>query len=293
MRFDTHVHLWRPGDGHRVLIRERIPALDADYSLAAVRRTLAEADVARIILVSAAQEESETAGLLAAAGEAPGLVAGVVGWLDLQAPDLDARIERCAAEPAWLGVRLPLTVMADREFIGGAGAAIAALAEAGALLELLAAPDQLDLAASVLAEHPQAVVVVDHAGNPDMSAAPTPEWQAGLARLARLPNAWCKVSAFWAPGDPPPSVARAEPFFAHALAVFGAGRLVAAANWPVSALAGPYAAPWTRLEALAGRTGLSQAEWAGLAHDNAERMTAAVRARRAGTQREEALEWQP
>ena len=30
VRFDTHVHLWRPGDGHRVLIRERIPELDAD-----------------------------------------------------------------------------------------------------------------------------------------------------------------------------------------------------------------------------------------------------------------------
>ena len=280
VRFDTHVHLWRPGDGHRVLIRERIPELDADHSLAAVRPLLAAAGVGRILLVSAAQEEAETESLLAAAEGARDLVAGVVGWLDLEAPAIEARIRSFAARPAWLGIRLPLTVMADRNFIGRARVtrAIAALAEAGALIEVLAAPDQLGLAARVLAEHPAARIILDHAGNPDTGAAPSREWVAGLQAFARLPGAVCKVSAFWVPGDPAPSVERAAPFFAAVVDAFGPSRMVAAANWPVTSLAGDYAAPWHRLEALADGAGLGAGDWAAIAATNAERLTNAVRA---------------
>ena len=78
MRVDTHVHLWQRGDGHRVLIRERLAALDRDFTMDGLAPELDAAGVQRVILVSAAQEEAETDALLAAARAAPDRVLGVV-----------------------------------------------------------------------------------------------------------------------------------------------------------------------------------------------------------------------
>jgi len=262
MRFDTHLHVWWPDDGAGIRIRARLPELDRDFSLETVLPALAAAGVEKAILVSAAQEEADTERLLDVAAAHPQLVRGVIGWLDLEAGAVADRIAHYRADPNWLGARLPLTIIEDRRFIARPAviAALRRLAETGGIAEILAAPDQLDSVAETLGGVAGLRVVVDHAGNPDFAVPPTPEWRAGVARLATLPGAVCKVSSFWAPGDPPLDAARALPFFAHIVDCFGPARMIAAANWPVSTLLGPYDESWRLLDRLAPLCGLSAAD---------------------------------
>lgn len=262
MRFDTHLHVWWPGDGAAIRIRSRIPELDRDFSLARVRPALVASGVSQVILVSAAQQEDENERLLAVARENADIVAGVIGWLDLEAPDVAKRAAHHRKDSRWLGVRLPLTIHPDRRFISRAAVrgGLEALRDQGIVAQFLAGPDQLPDVAAAIGSVQGLRAIIDHAGTPDFAAAPTILWKAGISALARLPDTACKVSTFWNPGDPPVSDDRALAFFSHVAETFGPHRMIAAANWPPSSLAGPYEESWNRLDRLAALTGFCQAD---------------------------------
>lgn len=253
-RFDTHVHLWNRGDGHPVRIRSRVPALDGDFGMGKLRPLLAPAGVSRLILVSAAQTEAEPAGLLRIAAENRNLVAGVIGWLDLAAPDFEARLASACADPLWLGLRLPI-VLEDADIWAarpGLDTALAALADARAVVQVLVAPGQIATAATVLERHRRLRIVIDHVANPDLTHPGDAAWHEGMARLARLPNAFAKLSMLWLPGQPVAEDAALAPIFDHVAHQFGHNRLLAASNWPVSAPGFAYGAVFATIERLTG-----------------------------------------
>ncbi len=237
-RFDSHVHLWRRDDGNAIRIRDRVPELDQDFGLVELVPRLIEAEVERIVLVSAAQNEREPAGLLQVARRHPDLVAGVIGWLDIGDPEFDAKVADLSADPAWLGIRLPV-VLEDAEAFAarpGIDAALHRLARAGAVVQVLVNPSQIAAIAPVLERHPDLRTVIDHAANPGVSRPLTDEWRDGMHRLGEMPNSVCKVSAFWLPGAEPPTDDQKRPFADVILDAFGPARLVAASNWPVTSL---------------------------------------------------------
>ncbi len=237
-RFDTHVHLWLRGDGNRVRIRERVPELDRDFGLVELLPQLIEAEVERIVLVSAAQNEREPAGLIEVAHRHPDLVAGVIGWLDPGDAELSTKVARLAADPAWLGIRLPIVLEDATAFVAQSGidAALDRLVAANAVVQVLVNPAQIATVAPLLERHPDLRVVIDHAANPDVAMPVSSEWRDGIRRLGGLPNAACKVSAFWLPGMPAPTADQLQPFADEILAAFGTERIVAASNWPVTTL---------------------------------------------------------
>lgn len=237
-RFDTHVHLWRRGDGNVVRIRQRVLELDRDFGLEQLLPQLIEAEVERIVLVSAAQNEREPAGLLEVARRHPDLVAGVIGWLDPGDADFAAKVARLAVDPAWLGIRLPIVLEDAAAFVArpGIDAALEQLAAVDAVVQVLVNPAQIATVAPLLERHPDLRIVIDHAANPDVSQPVSAEWREGIRRLSELPNGACKVSAFWLPGSAPPSE---DQLLGHAHEIadaFGPRRLVAASNWPVTTL---------------------------------------------------------
>jgi L-fuconolactonase len=274
MRFDTHLHVWWRGDGAGIRIRSNMPELDRDFSFPTVRPMLAAAGVSRALLVSSAQQEDDNDRLQAVGADNADIVAGVIGWLDLEAPGVAARIAHYGSSPLWRGVRLPLTIHEDRRHVTRPAVrrGLAALAKAGAAAEILAAPGQLADVAAVLADLPGLTAIIDHAGTPDFTAPPTAEWCDGIVVLAALPGTICKVSAFWVPGDPPVADRNALPFFAHIAATFGPERMIAAANWPVSSLAGPYDQSWRLLDRLAAAAGLDADAKRAIMAGNAQRL---------------------
>ncbi|SFZ80609.1 L-fuconolactonase [Devosia enhydra] len=253
-RFDTHVHLWRRGDGHPVRIRSRVPELDADFDMHALRPLLASAEISRLILVSAAQIEAEPAGLLIVAEAHRDVVAGVIGWLDLAVPDFEARLAAACTNPLWLGLRLPVVLEDAETWVAQPGLddALAALADVGAVIQVLVAPHQIATVATVLERHTGLRIVIDHVANPDLTHPGDPVWHEGIARLARLPNAFAKLSMLWLPGQTLPDEAALAAIFAHVARQFGHHRLLAASNWPVSAPGFAYRDVFATIERLTG-----------------------------------------
>jgi len=237
-RFDTHVHLWRRGDGHPVRIRERVPELDQDFDLDRLLPEIADASVSRVVLVSAAQDEREPAWLLEVARKRPDLVAGVIGWLNLFDAAFPLKLAALIEDPHWLGIRLPIVLEDAAAFASrpGIDAALDHLAAADALVQVLINPSQIEAVAPLLERHPNLRVVIDHAANPDVGRPMSSEWRDGMHRLSALPNAACKVSAFWLPGMAPPTRDDIRPFADEIGTAFGHDRIVAASNWPVATM---------------------------------------------------------
>jgi L-fuconolactonase len=258
MMIDAHVHVWQPGDGHRVLIRERVSALDEDFSFERLMPELPGAGVEQVVLVSAAQSWAETQRLLQVARRFPLNVAGVVGYLPMDEDDFEHRLEQACLHPALVGLRLPLVVFDDADWIRRprVGRALDAIAARGLVAQVLAGPAHLAACAQVLAEHPRLAAVIDHAGNPGPRNRDDTVWLDGLAALGRDTAAWCKVGDFAPAVDLPADEDRCTTVLRHVLACFGNERLLYGSNWPVSALQQRYPAVAGGLRAAAGRVGL-------------------------------------
>lgn len=253
-------------------IRSALPDLDRDFSFERMRSTLLATRVSRVILVAAAQQEDQNARLVEIAKKNPDLVVGVIGWLDVEARDFELRVRAFAADPIWLGIRLPLTIHDDRRYVlrPEVRRALATLRAHGAIAEFLVGPDQLIDVATLLSELPGLRAVLDHAGNPDFSTPPRQDWRRDLAALASLPDVVCKISNFWMPGDPPVRDEIALAFFREVVAAFGATRTIAGANWPPSGLAGPYEASWDRIDRLFAAAAVGSDAARAILFDNAD-----------------------
>lgn len=127
---------------------------------------------------------------------------------------------------------------------------LVAAAERGLTIDVCARDHQLplilDLLEALFDRAPQARVVLDHLGKPDIAAHAGDihgaDWAGNLRRLAALPNVFAKLSGLttqddWAQGRDETLV----PYIAHALDCFGPERLMFGGDWPVVDLAGGYA----------------------------------------------------
>ncbi|WP_035839646.1 amidohydrolase family protein [Kitasatospora azatica] len=246
MRIDAHHHVWD-------LARRPQPWLDAP-ELAAIRRGfgLAElapvaqaADIQRTVLVQVLPDLTETREFLALAA-AEDLVAGVVGWLDLTAPDVADTLAELRQGPGGellVGMRHLVQGEADpawlarpdvRRGLGEVGAA-------GLCYDLLTLPHQLPAAIETVRALPEVPFVLDHLSKPPIAGGELEPWAALLRELAREPNVSCKLSGMVTEADPQGwTVADLRPYAEAALDAFGPERLMFGSDWPVCLLAASY-----------------------------------------------------
>jgi L-fuconolactonase len=276
MIVDTHVHVWQPGDGHRVLIRERAPALDADFGFTVLQPDLKACGVSKVILVSAAQSYAETERLLQIADRFPDLVGGVIGFLDVDAADFEDRLDEACAHKSFVGLRFPLVVFDDHNWISRKPvmSALDLLARRGLVAQILASTVHLALCADMLCEHQKLKIVIDHAGNPGAHDVDAPMWRDGLAELGSRTTAICKVGNFAIGVEPMPDHKRCTNILEQVIASFGPNRLIYGSNWPVSLAQQPYASILPSLHSSAQDLGLDSEVLDRLMTQNALRMFA-------------------
>jgi L-fuconolactonase len=244
MQIDAHQHFWRPARGdYGWLTPDAHPAICRDFLPADLAPLLRDASVERTVLVQAAPTAAETDFLLDLAAETPS-VAGVVGWVDLEAPDAAASIARLAARPKLVGLRPMLQDLADDAWIlrPSLAPALDAIERAGLRFDALVKPRHLPHLMRLAAGRPGLRVVIDHGAKPDIAGGELEHWAAAMRALAADTAACCKLSglvtearADWSPPD-------LRPYVEVLLAAFGPGRLMWGSDWPVVNEAGGYAA---------------------------------------------------
>src|SRR5215213_485205 len=103
LRIDAHIHFWRYSPAEYKWIDDSLALLRRDFLPDDAAREMRANGIDACVAVQARQTPEETRWLLALADAHP-FIAGVVGWVDLRAADLDAQLEALASHPKLVGV---------------------------------------------------------------------------------------------------------------------------------------------------------------------------------------------
>ena len=202
MRIDAHQHFWRYDAVEYGWIDDTMAGLRRDFLPSDAEREMRRGGFDACVAVQARQTLEETRWLLSLAESYP-FIAGVVGWLDLQAPDVRVQLEQLAGHPKLVGVRHIVQTEADDRFLLGPefGRGIALLEEFGLAYDLLVYSRHLPVAAEFAGRFTGQRLVLDHLGKPDVRGGGIRGWSADVRRLAACPNVWCKLSGLVTEAD--------------------------------------------------------------------------------------------
>jgi L-fuconolactonase len=238
---DSHQHFWRYSAAEYDWIDESMLAIRRDFLPEDARREMDAAGVSAGVAVQVRQTLEETRWLLTLADAHP-FVAGVVGWVDLQSPAVEAALDLVTTHQALVGIRHIVQAEPD-DFLTRPGfqRGINALTARDLPYDLLVYARQIAAAEALVTGHPRQRFLLDHLGKPDVKGGRYDDWQRDFDRLAAHPNVWCKLSGLvteadwrrWTPGQ-------LRPYLDHALEAFGPARLMVGSDWPVCTLAASY-----------------------------------------------------
>ncbi|MET7323544.1 amidohydrolase family protein [Streptomyces sp. NPDC005549] len=254
---DAHLHVWDPGAAAYDWLAPAMAPVDRAMRFREARPALRTAEVTAAVLVQAADNDADTAHMLATAAAYPEVV-GVVVWVPLDAPDrAAARLRALRRDPHVVGVRTLLHERSDPDWITGsdADAGLALLAEAGLPFDYsTTSPAALRHLPELAVRHPALRLVVDHLGKPPVGGGreDRAEWRRLIAAAAKHPGVHAKVSGLYSASGPLDAwtTGQVRPFVEDALELFGPERLMYGGDWPISLLAGGYARTWESVCAL-------------------------------------------
>ena len=243
---DAHHHVWDLGVRDQGWIAgPALAPLRRDFLLGDYRSAADANGIAASVVVQTVTGPGETPELLALAA-ASDLIAGVVGWTDLAAPDVADKIAALTEQPGGrklVGLRHQVQSEPDPDWLTRPDVlrGLAAIARAGLVYDLVITAGQLAASARAAASVPDLVFVLDHLGKPPIAAGRTEPWARDLRGLAALPNTMAKLSGLVTEADWRRwQVADLRPYAEVALDAFGPARMMFGSDWPVCTLAASY-----------------------------------------------------
>ena len=243
MKVDAHVHFWRYDRAQYDWIDDSMATLRRDFLPAHLRPEMDRARVDACVAVQARQSIEETRWLLELADTHP-FIAGIVGWVDLQADDVGAQIDQFCRHSKLVGLRHIVQSEADDRFLLKPAfcRGISLLGELDLAYDILIYPKHLAVAAEFVSRFKSQRFVIDHLAKPQLRSGEIREWEKGLRRLAEFRQVFCKLSglvteADWRQWTP----AQLRPYLDVAFDCFGPQRLIVGSDWPVCTVAADYA----------------------------------------------------
>ncbi len=245
MRIDAHQHYWKIARGDYDWMGPAVAPIIRDYLPADLQPYLKAADIEKTVVVQAAATVAETEFLLELAGNEPS-IAGVVGWIDLDAPDAIAVLKRLASHQKLRGIRPMLQDIDDTFFILAEHriAILEALPSLGLTFDALIQPRHLPIVAALADRLPALEIVIDHGAKPFIAKGITEPWASDMAALARRPNVFAKISGLLTEAGEDRSAVALKPYADTLLSAFGPDRLMFGSDWPVLELAATYDDWW-------------------------------------------------
>ena len=242
LKIDSHQHFWKFDPVRDSWIGESMSAIQRDFMPEDLKPILDKHGIDGCVSVQADQSEAETAFLLELADQHD-FIKGVVGWIDLRAPDVGKSIERYVGVKKLKGFRHVLQGEADRalmlspQFVNG----IKMLKRHDFTYDILIFPDQLGYTFQFVKTFDGHKLVIDHIAKPDIKNKNISKWQQGMRNIAQYPNVYCKISGMVTEADWHNWVlADFKPYLDVVFEAFGADRVMFGSDWPVCNVAGGY-----------------------------------------------------
>jgi L-fuconolactonase len=255
------MHFWRYSRQEYDWIDDTMLSLQRDFLPPDAASVMHEAGMDCCVAVQARQTLEETRFLLELATRHQ-FIAGVVGWVDLRAADLDAQLDELSAHRKLVGLRHIVQAEADDFLLrDDVRRGVAKLERYGFAYDILVYARQLPAAIDFAAALPAERLVLDHLGKPDIRGRGFDTWRRDLDRLARLPHVRAKLSGLVTEADWKAWQAEDIHRYVHAaLDSFGAERLMIGSDWPVCTVAARYSQVIDLVRsAIADRTASEQA----------------------------------
>ncbi len=243
---DAHQHFWQlghPAFDYSWLDKPELKAIRKSYLPPDLKPQLQAAGVDRCVFVQTQHKLEENRWVLGLADQHD-FIAGVVGWVDLYAPDVGDQLLTFTDHPKFVGIRHVVQDEPDENWIVHPHAlrGLKVLEQHGVPYDLLFYTQHLRHAATLAKALPKLKMVINHLSKPKIKTHQIDEWKTDLQIAAQYPNMYCKLSgmiteadwAHWKPAD-------LKPYVDAALEAFGPERCMFGSDWPVCELAGTYA----------------------------------------------------
>ncbi|PWU70268.1 amidohydrolase family protein [Gracilibacillus dipsosauri] len=241
MRIDAHQHYWKISRNDYGWITPEIPILYRDFFEENLIPHLKKNQIDKTIVVQAAPTIEETEFILTQS-EKSSIIAGVVGWIDVENPAYKKQLAQFLKHPKFIGIRIMIQDMPDENVILRTKyiEAFEFFAEIDLPVDLLVHSSQLSAVTKLIEQVPLRGVI-DHMAKPNIAAGVLEPWKSYMTQIAKHPNIYCKLSGM---------VTEAEhgnwklddflPFVDHVVDMFGIHRILYGSDWPVCLLSASY-----------------------------------------------------
>lgn len=240
-RIDAHQHFWKYHPVKEAWITDDMKVIQKDFLPEDLKPILLQNGIDGCVAVQADQSDEETRYLLELA-QKHDFIKGVVGWVDLNAPTLEQKLESYKTETRLKGFRHILQPEADGfmstpSFIKG----VQLLGQMGFCYDLIIGHRQLPEALRLVSKVTETPLVLDHIAKPDIKNGTLEPWKEYMTQLAAFPNVQVKLSGMvteanwqkWTYQD-------MKIYIDIILELFGAERVMFGSDWPVCLLASSY-----------------------------------------------------
>lgn len=250
---DAHIHIWDFKKAAYDWLKNDTSILHRDYAMEELETDRRQAGIAAGLLVQAANNREDTAWMLEVAGKTD-WIKGVVGWLPLLEPEATESVLAAdyPANPYFKGVRHLVHDEPDPRWLLQPPVleSLGLLAEYGLPYDMVGViPAHIETALQVMERKPGLRLVLDHLNQPPIAARERfGRWGSLMKAAAQHPQCYVKISGLGtASGNPAGWAADdIQPYIEFVLQHFGPDRCCCGGDWPVSLLAGSYAATWQR-----------------------------------------------
>lgn len=244
MIIDAHQHVWDLDRAPYPWLGPHAPLWNRTFAFAELEPHLRRNGVSATVMVQSADNDEDTAHMLAVADEHPEVV-GVVVYVPLERPaEAAARLAELRSDRRVVGVRNLIHDLPDPDWIlrPEVDEGLDVLEEAGVTFDYVAVlPRHLEHVPVLSERHPRLRIVIDHLAKPPIGRPDVEPWWSLIAAAAQNPLVHAKVSGLY-PGHAPdtwtPDAIR--PFVDRAVELFGSSRLMYGGDWPISVAAGGY-----------------------------------------------------
>jgi len=245
LRIDSHQHFWdrsRSEFDYQWLDQPSHQPIGSSFLPQDLLPLLQSQQIDASILVQTQHRLAENDWALGLAAQWP-WIAGVVGWVDLQADDCQRQVEQYCQHAKFVGVRHVIQDEPDPDFLirDSVLAGLHVLQRYQLPFDLLLYPQHLHHVPQVAAEVPDLPLVLNHLGKPAIRRHEYSQWLPQLQAIAACPNVYCKLSGLvteanwndWSSED-------LQRYLWTAIECFGPQRCLFGSDWPVCLLAATY-----------------------------------------------------
>ncbi|GAB3416029.1 amidohydrolase family protein [Niabella aquatica] len=239
---DAHQHFWVFDPVRDSWIDDSMKKIQRDFLPKDLKPVLDQNEIEGCVVVQSDQSEVENLFQLTNAMQND-FVKGVVGWVDLQAKNIEDKLAHYSYYPKMKGFRHVLqgekdrALMLRKKFMNG----ISLLEKYHFTYDILIFPDQLKYAKKLATAFPNQKFVIDHIAKPYIKDSKVDGWKQDIQAIGQLPNVYCKISGMvtetewkkWKPAD-------FNPYLDTVVEAFGAERIMYGSDWPVCLVAASY-----------------------------------------------------